>query len=497
MKLDSCRLELRRILHEQPFFLGLIFFILGLFIHAPFGLYDCFGEQDAARLAVRAIDGNLIGNLKMEGHWPFSYPLYIHLLYVLLKYQWLSYGEMPAFMTILSLLSGSLFSAAFTVFILRTVKSLKVSVAAGVLLQFSPAFFFNSIYGFPTITALALFMTAAMFFQQGVLFSRTMKNAVLNVLFAAILFIIGVLFKIDVLLAAALFLIPVYQQQSSSKIKIIFSVGIALVCVFSFWLINKYGVLLSETQSANEHWSSWSDKFFGGLKNLFSLQNSVVISRAAGMLSIHIALVASIICFVCKRYRILVILIVATWLPILLFWGLVEGNSARHNLIPAVFVPILAALPLSFFKTKMQKRWTAVLLTVLLINYFAHPPSSSTLRPSGRLFESSYLLKERCRTYRDFGIEVANMENDKIFLAAPPYLLPYYYFEIIGAEHMTFKSMINIPVANGKYLELFMEKSGSIKTYALASHEYLALALEYADNGYELVYPPSMLQVTK
>ena len=60
-------------------------FLFTLMLHIPFALFDSFGEQDAARIATAAQYGYLTGHLTLANQWPFSTPLYIHLLNILLR----------------------------------------------------------------------------------------------------------------------------------------------------------------------------------------------------------------------------------------------------------------------------------------------------------------------------------------------------------------------------------------------------------------------------
>lgn len=472
----------RRNFEKHPWIAVASVFLFALAIHAPFVLYDCFGEQDAARLAIRAVYGDLTGHLKMGGQWPFSYPLYIHLLYGLLRWDLPAYASLPLIMSLLSLFSSALFSALFCIFVFRSVHSMKTAIAATTALQFAPVFFLNSIYGFPTITALTLFIAAAVSLQQGMCFATGNSRAVAALVTAAACFTIGVLFKVDVLLGAALFLLPVYQSTKSPLEKAGFACGVVVTCLGAFWLLNRYGLALSKATSAGAGWENWSRNFFSGPTALFSENNIVVISRAAGILSMPAALVSFIWCMATKQHRIVSVGILLTMTPIALFWGVMDGNSARHNLIPAVFAPFLAALPLAGRKSRIQIGWGFALLFTLLFNYFCLPPSADTVKPSGRLIRSAALLKEKCTKYRRFGREIAATQKDRVFVVAPAHVMPFYQFETMSALDLTFVKSGNI--------HLYMKRGNRKIDFVFPLSDQEALRTEYKEKGYTILSAP-------
>jgi hypothetical protein len=482
--MDRPRLKERwaQTLCEHPFRIAVVFFIVGVAVHAPFMLKDCFGEQDAARLAGRAVFGDLTGRLEMSGHWPFSYPLYIHLLYGLLQAQFLEASSLPLFMSLLSLFSSGLFSGVFALFAFRATSSLRVTVISGIGLQLCPVFFMNSIYGFPTIVALSLFMASVVIFQFAVSLIQRPRTAAFLYSSAAVLFIIAVLLKVDVLPASSLFLFPIWRSEMRKQNKIQLAAVVFIVSACSFWLLNQYGSYLSIAAAPSEHWSNWSNRFFVGIGALFSERNAAVLLRAAGILMLPAAAAAGVICIVSRRQRSLAFFLTAASLPIVLFWGVVEGNSARHNLIPSVFAPLLAALPLSFPSRRVVNIWTFVLPAVFIVDYFAYLPSSDTVVPSGRLAESAVLLRERCEEFKQFGKELAETKEDRIFVLAPPHRMPLYYFEVLSSRDLMF--------VKSEDIRLIMKKDGREKTFVFPVEHATSLAEKYLEEGYIIATDP-------
>jgi hypothetical protein len=291
-----------------------------------------------------------------------------------------------------------------------------------------------------------------------------------------ILFVAAVLLKVDVLPASALFLFPIWQTNRKATQKIWLAGLVFLVCALSFWLLNRYGAALSKTGAPEEQWSNWSSRFFGGLSALLSEGNLIVISRACGILMLPAAIAASVLLIATKRNRSQVFFLLAASLPITLFWCLIEGNSARHNIIVGALAPLVAALPLSFPSRRVVNIWTFVLIFAFAIDYFAFSPTADTVVPSGRLAGSALLLRERCEKQKRFGKKLADIEEDKVFVLAPVHRMPLYHFEVITAPDMVF-------VKSGGP-QLIMKKDGRKKTFVFPIENVAASAEKYLEQGY-------------
>lgn len=80
-----------------------------------------------------------------------------------------------------------------------------------------------------------------------------------------------------------------------------------------------------------------------------------------------------------------------------------------------------------------------IVLTLVLIlgNFFVTSPSSSILRPSGNLFKSNIMLKERMVKFHTGAKEIAGIRNDKIAV------LGYFH-----NPHVIFELMLTAPSYN-------------------------------------------------
>jgi hypothetical protein len=113
-------------------------------------------------------------------------------------------------------------------------------------------------------------------------------------------------------------------------------------------------------------------------------------------------------------------------------------------------LPLLVTIVL-FFHEKFP-RYT-VLLTLILIlgNFFAAPPSFSILTPSGNLFRSNTMLKERMIIFQSRAKEIAETDEDKIVV------LGYFH-----NPHVVFEIMLSDPSYEAVKIgrENYMVRSG-------------------------------------
>ena len=149
--------------------------------------------------------------------------------------------------------------------------------------------------------------------------------------------------------------------------------------------------------------------------------------------------------------------------PIALFWSSISGNSARHNLIPAIFITVILAVPLVFLKKGAIFSWILCLITACVFNYFWWPPVASTAKPSGRLIESAELLKTKFGRYTDQAKAVTKMPHSKIIVSAPDHLLPIFVFAPMANPDFTYVGKGGEKVyvkENGGYRTFFFPTAG-------------------------------------
>ena len=422
----------------QPLHIALLLFLFGLAIHLPFAIFDAFGEQDAARLALKAFHGMMNGELEVGGQWPYSYPLYIHLLYLLMKHGVVATSSVPAVMAFLSLIAGALYTTMLFLYVHRLTDNKRAALVAALFLQTVPIFWMSSLYGFPTILALSLLMTAAWGISWALL-GRSLSTVArgVTIIIAFGVFLLSVFIKVDAVTAAAVFCMPLWKGPASHRKRLVGCMAVLAAAAVAFFLINRYGAALSPEKTATDSWQRWSKSFFGGAAHLFAGKHLAIIHHAAGAMTPLLAAVGAIIAVAKTSYRQVALLTLAAALPSALFWSIIEGNSARHNLIMAALLPILVVLPLTLENIRFSRYWLGGICFVVLLNYVWYPPSSGTVKPSGRLVESAMLLGERTREARRTGRRIADMTDPNIIVIAPNHTFPYYYYEILTADRLT------------------------------------------------------------
>ena len=441
---------------RRPCRAALGIFVVSILIHAPFAVLDGFGEQDAARLAVKAINAHHAGQLQVGGQWALAYPGYIHALYWLVHSELLHPHALPPLMAILSLVSSGLFTMTFFLFFRIVLKTTTLPLVGAVLLQFVPIFWVSSLYGFPTIMALALFMTANWLWASGLRAERTSRRwgAAAG---ALLLFQSSICIKVDLVLAALLFCLPIWAEPWGRRQKAV-AIGVVVIAAgIVFTVLNYYGGSLSADQTTSESWSSWGDTFFSGVAGFFHPRHLRVIYRALGVATLWGA--GASLCLLVYRRRHLNALfwIVAAGAPSALFWSLMAGNSARHNLILAAMLPMILALPLDVVSPRYRRAFLGGLAVLLLFNYFWFPPSSSTVKPSGRLIGSALRLQEKVSSYHRKGRRLASEGWPKVVVMGSPHLYPYYRFELLAAARQVLE--------NKQKKLVFRDRFGTLKTY--------------------------------
>ncbi|MEW6535555.1 MAG: hypothetical protein AB1454_08020 [Candidatus Auribacterota bacterium] len=398
-------------------------FILSISIHLPFLLTSDFGEQDAARIANTAIRSYYTGYLTKE-YVMYSTPLYVSTLFILLKMNILAIKYIPLFMSLLTLIASAAATLCLFIFTYRITKSKNTALAGALLLQLNPAFWFNSIYGFPTIVSLSFFFLSLILFQEGIL-RQSVTSKIILFAVSLFLYMISVFTKIDAVLVTPLFCFPVWNTSSSYKTKILWCFALCIITCLCFLSFKMYVNSFPDV-SLKFDISEWSDQFPLDFGYFCSAENRTVIARAMGFLSIPLAFIGFF--FIPKQYKVLYCWVVLSMLPIVFFWGLRTGNTARHNLFPAVLIYILLILPL--LNKRVWKLWLLALLIMSVVNYIRYPATANTARPSGRLIRGSQWLKDGVTKLRDRAEHTLNLPFQKIAVIGQGWQHPFYIYQL-------------------------------------------------------------------
>lgn len=442
--------------------IGLLF-VLSISLHLPFAITNYFGEQDSARIALAIIKSFYNKLLNGDGYMPFSIPLYLKVFYLAITNNLIKITELPLVMTYISILASAVVTLCSFVIVLNITESMFAAVSSAIILQLNPSFWVNSIYGFPSIVAVAILMTSLSIFYTSWKYIGIKRYIIVTV--SVIFYVISVLTKVDAVMATAAFCLPCFIYCKNYNQKILTSFMFVCLAIISFIIANKFALTMTTITKSSHQWNEWtstyiSDTLLQSIKNFFSNDNINVLKTSCGFFSIPIFAIAAYITTIKYNKMNISFWMTATILPLILFWGIMKGNSARHNLIPSIFMFIFLAIPLSF---SIRKIWMFVLVIMCIGNYFMLPDSSSTVAPSGRLFSSAKLIYEQVEYLHDKGKELANLQQDKVAILGSGPAQPYFQYEIIMNKDLTFENF-SVPEKD-LHLLVMNKKNGGSKIY--------------------------------
>lgn len=372
--------------------------------HLPFVVYG-YGETDAALTAIVATLWAQDGQLPLESALFVeerfrSNPLYVHLIKSLLCAEWISRDQIAAAMNGFTALCGIVLPAAAFI-VLRRLTSPAEAAIATVLILVSPVVFHSNCIGFCTIPSLLGFLFSVMTFQR--FMDRPDRRYGWAALSAGLL-ILAVLTKVDVLLLSPCLVMTALIHGNLRRRK----EAIALACVFPFvgvfvWHVYCQAVApnASDTVSAFQSWSKQWPLYPAGLYSGLNLTNVVM---APGIGTAAAFGLGVVVCLLHKAWRSAVLAILGCILPTLLFWGMQEINSSRHNLW--IVIPVAAFV--SFVLYRLLKRTWLILLVLAGIgagNYLLGPTIPTQFNASAHWFQAASARKQvLAAIHRDFAL---------------------------------------------------------------------------------------------
>ena len=458
-----------------------VLLVVNVAIHTPLLITDYFGEQDAARMANDSIKAAYNGDFRQLQYTVYASPLYSDALRFFLKTRVISISDIPYWMSFVSLISSAVVTVAMFIFVLCLTTSVLTALAASLILQLIPVFWFNSLYGFCSIVALGFFMVSVIFFQIA-LSRRLSKYKYLLLFGASIFFVLAVMTKVDVLLASAIYCLPVWRSNRSLNTKVIWIACLALFSGVVFLLHDQYAKTLIETAFS---WKNFDSAFPAHFDTFFSRGNLKIIAKAVGILSIPTALTGLALMGWRREWKSVVFWLALSGLPLVLFWGMRPGNSARHNLIPSLFLCIVLVLPLMMHAWR-KWAWAGFLCVICLINYLYFPPGVGTVSPSGRLLASTRLLVKRVKDLHMTGKAIAHLPYGKVAVIGQGWKFPYFSFEVLRNGQLSYMDHTGIS------LEMKNEKQK--QSFWVYPEPEISEIVALAERGYFLVIADKMVE---
>jgi len=443
--LDRLRAELPRVERRELGWI-LVGAALACLIHARF-MMPGFGEQDAARLALDAVHWRAEHAIYLEAvdYRLRTSPLYIHLLKLALDHG-LAVAALPRLMNGASVLFSTVCSLALY-FLFRRFSTRHIAAAAVVIYALTPCFWLGSIYGMPTMPALACWVLALLAFARAS--DEPELGAAKTVLYlglSALFTWLAIALKADMALSAGGFLcVLLFKDRFRPAFFALAVVMVVAAAGATFAYANHLAspsvapvVPVDDSEStANLHGfvQNWNHRFPFSWDNLIDSRNNAPITHAAGTLLFAIILLALLHGVVSDPKRRRETWALAAWgLPPMLFWGLKTGNSARHNL-PALAPLILLAAGLLFLlsEQRLLRAWALIglLLCASLLDETGAGsvwPKVNPLTSAKQVTGSTSALHERAR-------EFAARPSSKKALIESNYLVAYSEFELWAAAH--------------------------------------------------------------
>lgn len=397
---------------NKPYYLPLLL-IISIASHFPFVLKG-FGEIDATKIAVSVIDMLNNGPGAVFANFYFSdvIPLYILYLKWSMKLLDHNYTYLPLLMNYTNACFGTLTVIPAFILIRKAFGDPVVAFCSVLALIFAPSFYQSTITGFPHLISFFFLLTSLCFYLSG-LDKEHGGTAYLLMAVSCLFLTVAFLFKSDIVLASGAYIGFLFMRKTKDKGRIsaafiIILVSGVLFLILRNLIIGDTGGGTTMSKDALSHWYNYSLIIPGEIH--YFIRQAKPVAYGAGIVTFFLG-IASLVYFLLKRRRDVLAFVLPWALTPVVFWMVMIGNNARHNMITTL--PFLAAI-IWLFREKAGKFTVVLTVALILGNFFITPPSFSILTPSGNLFKSVDLLEERVELFRSRAEEIAGMDEDRI-----------------------------------------------------------------------------------
>ena len=396
---------------RNPYYLPLLL-IISIVSHFPFVLSG-FGEIDATKIAISVIDILNHGSDAAFANFYFSgvIPLYILYLKSSMKLLNYNYSYLPLVMNYTNAVVGTLIIIPAYFLIKKLFGNSTIAFCSVLALIFAPSFYHSTIMGFPHLIAFFFLLLSLCFFLSGLDQSR--KSTVYYLMFLSCMFLtVAFLFKSDLVLASGIYIGFLFMRKEKDKGKITITFLIILISGLLFLLFRDLilGPSIAATMS-KEGMSKWYDySLIIPTNPTYLIRQVKPIAYGAGLFTFFLGIFIFLFYLFKKRFDISMFIISWAAIPIL-FWLVMIGNNARHNMITVL--PLLVII-IVFLHERAPKYVTGLTIILILCNFFITSPSFSILTPSGNLLKSNELLENRMSIFKSRAEEIAGVDGDRI-----------------------------------------------------------------------------------
>jgi len=384
-----------------------------IFVLHAVSMIDGFGEPDTARYGVLAEEWHTTGLIHSYSYHLRTSPLYLHSIKLLLD-AGLPLAAVPAVLNWLNVIMGSLMLVPLYLLWRRLTRP-SAALLGCLLLTVTPAFWLANIYGAPHLPSFALFVTSlwllAGWASDG---GDKMKSG--RFIGAAVLAVLAVALKADLILCFGAYLGLMLCLGVLTRRNLIISLALPVV---SLALVVLYArVITADMPMLTAAAGEWSKTFPFTLEAVTDTYNRMVPVRSVGIFLYAGAMASLVVCLV-RRRHLKVLLFTLCWaLPLLLFWSLKMGNSARHMMAgfcPLMFVGAVTAVE-TFKSPKL--RWPVVLV-ILAANFFISP-KGGTISPTANLIKLNRIVEDFAYVRHTFAKAFADLVDvdNKLYIGS-------------------------------------------------------------------------------
>jgi hypothetical protein len=330
-----------------------------------------FGEADASRNALDALGWFLRREVSLDnsGYRLRTSPLYIHALKGAMSLG-VPIRRIPDVMNWASLISSAVGLLAAYLLYRRIAGRTTAALACG-LLAFTPAYFLSGNYGMAQVPAVATLLLGLLVFANALDEGRSRRSFAILAFISTFLMFTTLALKADLVLTGLSF--PGLAWLLRKRFMPFIATGASIV-VAALAAELLYVKAITSPPPANirpsivEFAENWHSRFPFDLHALQDRHVVGAITHSSGPFLFCVAVV-SLLAHLFSRENFRVgVWAAAAGVPTMLFWGLIFGNSARHNLVS---LPPLMLLVASSLRRLVETpvRMAALGAVLLFFNY--------------------------------------------------------------------------------------------------------------------------------
>jgi hypothetical protein len=461
----------RRPRYEWLMLAGLV--AASLLLHGM-SIIEGFGEPDTARYGVLAEEWHTTGKIHSYSYHLRTSPLYLHGLKLLLD-AGLPLTAVPAVLNWLNLIVGSLLLIPLYLLWRDLIHSTAAFLGC-VLFSVTPAFWLANIYGAPHLPAFASFVTSlwllAGWARRG---GGLASGRLIGVMGLAVL---TVLLKADLILCFGAYLGLLWCLGALGRRNVAWSLALPVVCLVAVVLYAR--LITADIPALTASAGEWENTFPFTLEALTDKYNRMVPVRSVGIMLCAGAAVSLVVCLIRRRHLKLLLFVMFWALPLLLFWSLKMGNSARHMM--AAFCPLMFVTAVTALDTMERPllRWPVV-LAVLIVNYFL-TYDGGTISPTANLVRLNQIAKNFAYVRHTFARAFADLVDVDNKLYAGITTIAYVEYEAFvradSYQILNVDPRIYRVVNDGEKAQIFRIRKLSGTTTIGPSENYLLFSFE-------------------